>query len=444
MEFVDSTSLSTALPTMAVYFDVRPEELKLALTTYVLALAIFLPVSSWLSDRFGPKRVYLGALGLFGLGSLACAVAPTLPALVAARAVQGVGGALMTPVARSIILRATPREDLVSAMNWFTMPAQLGPLLGPPIAGLVLSCASWRWIFLLNLPIAVLGAVAVTRFVAAEHPSEIREFDFVGYVLAAITITLLVVTAEIAGMLAWNGVFAIAIAGAVTTGTLYYRHALRCLHPVLDIRLLRDLTFRTSMIGGTLSRMAVGAIPLLMPLLLQLGLGWTPLQSGIVMMGLALGTLGAKAISTRIIRFFSFRTVLIGAAIVSAGVNMLPATFDIGTPVWLACAIMVLTGMTRSTQFTLNNTVAYADLRTHELSRASTLASVVQQVGHALGISVGGILLASQTLNGDALSSDNFTFPFVAIGLIGASGVLFYARLSPSVGAHMRGKARLS
>lgn len=442
MEFVDATALATALPTMAEFFDVRPEALKLALTTYLLALAVFMPVSTWLSDRFGAKRVYLGALCVFSVGSLACAFSTSLPALVASRALQGLGGALMTPVARTIILRATPRAELVSAMNWFTMPAQLGPLLGPPVAGLVLAVADWRWIFLINLPIAAIGAIGVLRFVPAERAAEVRTFDFRGYLLIASTITLFVGASEIAGMYAWSVTIVLAFVAAGVTGTLFVRHALRHAHPVIDVRLLADLTFRTSMIAGTLARVAAGATPLLMPLLLQLGMGWTPLQAGLAMTGQALGTLTAKAVVTRVLQYFSFRTVLIGASLAAAGVNMLPASFDVLTPMWLCFIVMLTTGIARSTQFTINNTVAYADMRSQQLASASTLASLVQQVGHALGISVAGVLLAMQTTNSETFGVEDFTTPFLLVGLIGASAAFFYARLPASTGAHMRGRAQ--
>lgn len=445
MEFVDATALATALPTMAEAFGVRPEGLKLALTTYVLALAIFMPVSTWLSARFGPKRVYLGALFLFSLGSLACALSTSLPSLIASRVLQGFGGALMTPVGRTIILRATPREQLVSAMNWFTMPAQLGPLLGPPVAGLVLAVADWRWIFLINLPIAALGAIAVWRFVPSQRELEARDFDFFGYVLAASAITLFVGASEVAGMHAWNATLALAIAGAVIAGTCFVRHALRHSNPVLDVRLLRDLTFRTSMIGGTLARIAAGATPLLMPLLLQVAMGWTPLQAGLAMMGQALGTLAAKAIATRVICLFTFRSVLIFASLAAAVVNVLPVSFDLATPIWVCFLVMVVTGVARSTQFTINNTVAYADLASTQLAGASTFASVVQQVGHALGISVAGMLLAAQMAQknavGDSMGVADFTMPFIVVAVIGACAALFYARLPASTGANMRGRA---
>ncbi len=442
MEFVDTTALATALPTMAEHFSVRAETLKLALTTYVLALAVFMPASTWLADRFGPKRVYLGALLVFCLGSLACAMSTSLTGLVAARAVQGLGGALMAPVARTIILHATPRSDLVAAMNWFTMPAQLGPLLGAPIAGLVLEVADWRWIFLINLPIGVLGAIAVSRFVTNERAAETRDFDFRGYVLAASAIILFIGAAEVASIQAWSLTLAIAILGAVVTGALYLRHSRRTAHPVLDIRLFADPTFRISMAGGTLARFAVGATPLLLPLLLQIGLGWTPLQTGLVIAGQAIGTLLAKAVSTTMIRRFSLRAVLIGSNLAAAAANMLPALFGMFTPLWVVFLLMVATGLARSTQFTI--TIAFADLRSDQLSSASTMSSVVQQVGHALGISLGGLLLASQAASHESLTAGDFTMPFVLIGLVGATASILYARLHAGAGENMRGRASTS
>jgi EmrB/QacA subfamily drug resistance transporter len=444
MEFVDTTALATALPTMAEHFAVRAETLKLALTTYVLALAVFMPASTWLADRFGAKRVYLGALLVFCVGSLACAISTSLPELIAARAVQGLGGALMAPVGRTIILHSTPRAELVSAMNWFTMPAQLGPLLGAPIAGLVLEVADWRWIFLINLPIGALGAIAVSRFVPNDRAADPRDFDFRGYVLAASAIILFIGAAEVASMHAWNSTLAAAVLGAVVTGALYLRHARHSVHPVLNVRLFSDRTFRTSMLGGTLARFAVGASPLLLPLLLQVGLGWTPLQTGFVLMGQAVGTLLAKAVATTLIRRFSFRAVLIGSNLAAAAVNMAPALYDAFTPTWLVFALMVATGLTRSSQFTINNTVAFADLDSSQLSGASTLASVVQQVGHALGISLGGLLLASRAASHETLSVDDFTMPFVLLGLLGATASILYGRMHAGAGENMRGRASTS
>ena len=440
MEFVDTTALATALPTMSQAFAVRPEAMKLALTTYVLALAVFMPASGWLADRLGAKRVYLGALLAFSVGSLACAVSASLPELIAARALQGLGGALMTPVGRIIILRAAPRSELVSAMNWFTMPAQLGPLFGPPIAGLVLQVADWRWIFLINLPIAVLGAIAVSRFVPNERSPDIRDFDFRGYVLAASTIILFIGAVEVASMQGWSSLLAVAVSGAMVSGALYLAHARLSAHPVLDLRLFADPTFRISMIGGTLARFAVGALPLLMALLLQVGMGWTPLQAGMAMMGQAVGTLLAKASSTTLTRHFSFRQVLIGSNLAAAAMLLAPSAFTVVTPVWLVFVLMMAIGLTRSTQFTLNNTIAYADLNSSQLSSASTLASVIQQIGQALGISLAGLLLASHAISGESPGIGRFTTPLLLIGLLGATASIVYRRLPARAGDTLRGR----
>jgi EmrB/QacA subfamily drug resistance transporter len=442
MEFVDTTALATALPTMAEYFAVRPEALKLALTTYVLALAVFMPASAWLADRFGTQRVYLGALLAFTVGSLACALSTSLPQLIGARALQGLGGALMAPVGRTIILRSAPRSELVSAMNWFTMPAQLGPLLGPPLAGLVLAAADWRWIFLINLPVAALGAILVWRFVPNNRAAESRDFDFRGYVLAALAITLFIGTTEVGSADAGSVTLAAAALGALAAGAVYLRHALRTAHPVLDVRLFKDSTFRIAMLGGTLSRFAVGATPLLLPLLLQIALGWTPLQTGLVLMGQAFGTLLAKAVAMTLVRRFSFRAVLIGANLAAAAANMVPALFSIATPMWVAFVLMVVTGLTRSMQFTLSNTIAFADLRSGQLAGASTLSSVIQQIGYALGISAAGLLLLfARPENDTVLNVADFRMPFVAIGLLGATASILYGRLHTAAGENIRGRA---
>jgi EmrB/QacA subfamily drug resistance transporter len=441
MEFLDTTALATALPTMAESFEVHPEALKLALTTYVLALAIFMPASTWLADRFGPQRVYLGALSAFCAGSLACALSTSLPALVAARTLQGLGGALMTPVGRTIILHSAPRSELVSAMNWFTMPAQLGPLLGPPVAGVVLAVASWRWIFLINLPIAALGAVAVLRFVPNERAADTADFDFRGYVLAAGAITLFIGAAEVSGTHPQPSTLVTAILGAIVIGALYVRHALCNKHPVLDLRLFTDPTFRISMLGGTLARLAVGATPLLLPLLLQIGLRWTPLESGLVVMGQPVGTLLAKAVSTSVVGRFSLRAVLIASNLAAAVANMVPALYRTYTPAWLIFLLMIVTGLARSLQFTVNNTVAYADLQKSQLSNAATLSSVIQQVGIALGISIAGmLLLVSRSANHGELNVAGFAMPFAAIGLLGATASIVYGRLHANAGGNISGR----
>ncbi len=347
----------------------------------------------------------------------------------------------MTPVGRAIILQSIPRSELVPAMNWFTMPAQLGPLLGAPLAGVILAVADWRWIFVINLPIGALGALAVFRFVSNERTSDTRDFDFPGYLLAASALILLIGSAEVASISGWSRSLAAALLGAIFSGVLFVRHARRCEHTVLDVRLFADSAFRTSMVGGSLARIAVGASPLLLPLLLQIGLGWTPLQTGYVFMGQALGTLLAKAAATILIRRFTLKTVLIGSNLAAGLANMVPALYGFSTPIWVVVVLMIATGLARSTQFTLNNTAAFSDLHDKQLAGASTLTTVIQQSGHALGISLGGLLLAWQATSGAPLRPDDFTMPFVLTGLLGLTASVLYFQLHANAGEKLRGGA---
>ncbi|NTX58720.1 MFS transporter, partial [Myxococcus sp. CA039A] len=274
MEFVDSTALSTALPTLSVAFDTDPIHLKLALTSYILALAVLAPASGWVADRFGPRRVFMLAMGVFLVASVLCGFSRTLPQLVVFRTLQGLGGALMTPVGRLIVVGSAPRDKLVSALSWFTMPALVGPLIGPPLAGLILGVADWPWIFFINVPVGLLGMLAVSRYVPELPQPHPGPFDWKGYAIAAVAIILTIGAAETLGVglvpVHIQMGMALVAVGAIA---LYVAHALRMKKPVLDLRLLKLSTFRASTAGGGLVRMGLGATPFLLPLMLQVGLG---------------------------------------------------------------------------------------------------------------------------------------------------------------------------
>ncbi|WP_438616774.1 MFS transporter, partial [Myxococcus llanfairpwllgwyngyllgogerychwyrndrobwllllantysiliogogogochensis] len=274
MEFVDSTALSTALPTLSVAFDTDPIHLKLALTSYILALAVLAPASGWVADRFGPRRVFMLAMGVFLIASVLCGFSRTLPQLVVFRTLQGLGGALMTPVGRLIVVGSAPRDKLVSALSWFTMPALVGPLIGPPLAGLILGVADWPWIFFINVPVGLLGMLAVSRYVPELPQPHPGPFDWKGYAIAAVAIILTIGAAETLGVglvpVHIQMGMALVAVGAIA---LYVAHALRMKKPVLDLRLLKLSTFRASTAGGGLVRMGLGATPFLLPLMLQVGLG---------------------------------------------------------------------------------------------------------------------------------------------------------------------------
>ena len=441
MEFVDSSALSTALPTLARAFHADPVHLKLALTSYILALAVFVPLSGWAAERFEARRVFLAAMAVFLLGSALCGFSHSLPQLVAARIIQGMGGALMTPVARLIVVGSTPRETLIQAMGWFTMPALVGPIVGPPLAGLVLQVADWPWIFFLNLPIGLVGMVAVLRLVpriVSPHPGS---FDWTGFLLAAGAISGIVVVAETGGLGVLPPAARIAmVAGALVCGWTYLGHSKRRSRPILDLSLLRFPTFRVSLMGGTLVRLGVGAGPFLMPLLLQVGLGWSPLQAGSVTFAGGIGVLCARPAAAPLLRRWGFRTVLLVFGLVTAVLTALPGIFfRPETPTLLIMAALLAAGFARSSQFIAANTIAYADVPRGSIAAASTLAFVTQQIGLALGVSFGGMMLHLARGQGQALTPDSFTLPYLAVGATTLLAAAVYIRLDRDAGAAISG-----
>jgi len=444
MEFIDSTALSTALPTLSRAFAVDPIHLKLALTSYILALAVFTPASGWAAERFGARRVFLSAMTVFLLGSALCGQSRSLEALVASRIVQGIGGAMMTPVARLIVVSATPKDKLLTAMGWFTMPALVGPLIGPPIAGLVLSVAAWPWIFYINLPVGLLGVIAVMRFVPKSEPKrDLGRFDTAGFVLSALAVSGLVIVAETAGVSLlppWAQVTLLAL--SVGCGFVYLRVARRTGRPILDLTLLRYPTFRASLVGGTLVRLGIGASPFLMPLLLQVALGWSPLKASFVTLATGVGVLAARPFAAAGLKRFGFRTSLAVFVSLTALFTATPGFFGPATPMALMIAALTLGGFCRSNQFIAANTIAYADVPETSTAAASTLSAVTQQVGLALGVSFGGMMLHLARGADGALTPDRFTFPFVAIGLVTLLALPVYLSLDKDAGAAISGRNR--
>ncbi|MET0403260.1 MAG: MFS transporter [Cystobacter sp.] len=442
MEFIDSTALATALPALSTAFGSDPVHLKLALTSYILALAVVAPASGWIADKYGPRRVFMTAMSVFLVGSVLCGFSRSLAELVVFRTLQGIGGAMMVPVGRLIVVSSAPRDRLVSAMSWFTMPALVGPLLGPPLAGFLLEVADWPWIFFINVPVGLLGMVAVLRFVPPLHPPDPGRFDMKGFLLAAAAITTLVGASEVVGMglvpvavqaVLW--VLAFALIGA------YVRHALRVERPVLNVRLVRFDTFRASLVGGTVVRVGLGATPFLLPLLYQVGLGWGPLETGLVTVATAVGAMACKPVAPGIIRRFGFRDVLIYANFLTGALTALPAFFRSSTPVALMLGALAVAGFMRSMQFTALNTVGYADIPQALVSNASTLSVVTQQMGLSLGISFGGLMLhVARGGSEAALTPKQFVLPFLAIGFMTMLAGPLFRRMSPEAGASIRGR----
>ncbi len=440
MEFIDSTALSTALPTLARAFHTDPVHLKLALTSYLLTLAVFAPASGWVADRFGAKRVFVCAMAVFLVGSTLCGLSHNLGQLVAARVVQGTGGAMMTPVGRLIVVGSAPRDRFVAAMSWFSMPGLVGPLLGPPLAGLILGMANWSWIFYINIPVGMLGIVAVMALVPKLRQPDPGRFDSWGFAMAALGIVALTAVAETVGtgLAPWPLELVLAVWGAICL-VIFVRHVRRVAHPVLDLSFFRIAGFRASILGGSLVRLGLGAVPLLLPLLMQIGFGWSPMKAGLLTISQAGGAMLFKPLAPSVLRTFGYRTVLVTSA-VGTGISIaLPAVFRADTPEVLIVLLLGVSGFLRSAHFTSANALSYSGIARNRVSQASTLSTVVQQVSMSLGVSVGGFAL-HLTRGSGGLTPDHFIMPFLVVGVLSFLAAPFYMWLPAGVGSDIGGR----
>ncbi|MGQ0455491.1 MAG: DHA2 family efflux MFS transporter permease subunit [Hyphomicrobium sp.] len=440
MANLDATVLSTSLPAIARDLDVNPIHLKLALTSYLLALAVFIPASGWVADRFGGKNVFRAAMAVFALGSIACGFATGLGSLVAARVLQGVGGAMMMPVGRLLVWRTVPKSEIINAAAWLTIPALIGPVLGPLLGGFITTYFNWRWIFWINIPVAILGMALVTRFIPDVREDAPAEFDLKGFALLGPGLSMFLSGATLMGLeLASPWLVASLLVGGAALLVGYVAHARKDAAPLIDLRLLSIPTFRAGLVGGFLFRVGVGATPFLLPLLLQLGFGLSAFQSGALTFATGVGAMFMKTQAATILRRFGYRRVLIANALLSSAFAALPALFTASTPAALMIAIFAVGGLSRSLQFTSLNTISYADVPTEKLSRATSFAAVGQELSGAVGVSIAALgLETAMRVYGDELTTAaHFAPVFVLIALISASAALFFARLSPGAGAEL-------
>lgn len=445
MEQLDSTILATALPQMALDFGVSPVKMNLALTAYLISLCTFIPLSGRLADRFGSRAVFRGAILLFTLGSLLCALAPTLELLILARLLQGIGGAAMMPVGRLLLLRAAPRHDMVRAMAWVLIPGMVGPMLGPLLGGLIVTYASWPWIFYVNLPIGAVGLLAASRHVQDHRAPEHVKLDLTGTVLCGLGLSALVVGLEGAASGAFAPLLIMAALLLVPVCVLLYLwHEKRHRWPVLELRLLRIPSFRVAILGGTLFRTGFGAMPFLLPTLLQVGLGQSPAKSGLMTFSAAAAGLVMKATSTRLLARFGFRNVVVWNGVLCAASLLACALFRPGWPDIALYAVLVLGGLARSLQFNAYGTLAYADVPPPQMSAATSFHDTFQQLSLAIGISVGALALgASVRWQGhEAPRLDDFTVAFAAVGLIALAAVPACLGLRPDAGSKLFAASR--
>jgi len=442
MQTLDSTVIATALPVIARSMNEDPIRLNLAITSYLLSLAVFIPLSGWVADRFGARSVFRAAIAVFTLGSIFCGLSSSLLELVLARVLQGLGGAMMVPVGRLVVLRIVPKSGLVDAMSYLTIPAVLGPVLGPPLGGFIVTFGSWRWIFFMNVPIAILGLVLATLYIPDIREDVSPPLDMRGFLLTGLGLAGLVFGFETIG----RNMIPVSLMVTVLTGgalcaVLYVVHSRRIDAPIVDLTLMRIPTFAASVLGGGLARMGIGALPFLLAMLLQLVFGLTPFASGLITFTSAVGALTMKFTVSPIVRRFGFRSVLIGNGIISALILMSYATFRPGAPKTLIIGTLLAGGFFRSLQFTSLNTVAYADISPPLMSGASTLSSMAQQLFLSLGVSVAALTLhISLTLRGAvALAANDFAAAFIVIGLLSLISTLFFISLEHHAGAEVSG-----
>ena len=442
MEQLDGTVLATALPRMAESFGTAPLNMNVALTSYLLSLAVFIPVSGKVADRFGSRTVFCSAIALFTVGSVLCGLATSLPVLVASRIVQGVGGAMMVPIGRLVLLRSVPKSELVNAMTWLMVPAQIGPILGPPVGGFLVTSLSWRWIFYINVPVGVLGIALALRFIGNVREPGPTSFDLPGLLLSGVSLSCLMFGLETVAR--GEASFAWA-AGVVTVGLvsgwLYVRHARGHPQPVLDLRLMAVPTFGLSVLGGGLSRIAAGAIPFLLPMMLQLGFGWSAASSGLVTFASSAGSLVMRLGAKPALRRWGFRRVMVWNGVVASLFLAGTAALRPSWPVAAIYGLLLVGGFFQSLQFIAYNTIAYADIPERRMSAATSFYTTFQQLNLTLGICVAsGALAASAALSGhhEAQVGD-YSIAFLVVTALSLVASPVCARLPDGAGERLSG-----
>ncbi|HEY0265477.1 MAG TPA: MFS transporter [Rhizomicrobium sp.] len=441
MEQLDGTVLATALPSMARELGVSAPSLSIALTSYLISLAIFIPVSGRIADRFGARTVFRSAIIAFILGSIACAQAPTVPFLVAARFFQGVGGALMLPVGRLVLMRSVEKRDLIAATSWVLIPAIVGPILGPPLGGFIVTYLNWRWIFYINVPIGILGVALVSLYIANTRGEVPEKTDYAGILLSSLSLGLLLFGFELTSH---SGELRLALAllavGAVLGG-FYIHHARRTADPILDVSLMKIPTYGTSVIAGAITRVTQGAHPYLLPLMMQLGFGLSAAQSGLMTLATALGSIVAKPVAPPLLRRFGFRdTLMVNGVFASLGYAVC-GLFRPGWPLPVMFLVMVCSGFFMSIQFTGYNTIAYDEIEANRMGAATSFYTTFQQLMLSMGICAGAAALqGAMVLGGHALPQFvDFTAAFWIVALVSLTATIWNRRFAHDAGTEISG-----
>ncbi|MBI2814745.1 MAG: DHA2 family efflux MFS transporter permease subunit [Opitutae bacterium] len=446
MEGLDSTIVNTAVPTMAANLRVEPLSLKGVLTSYTLCLAVFIPISGWMADRFGTRRVFLWAVSLFTLGSLFCGLALNTPMLVAARVLQGVGGSMMTPIGRLALVRTFPKSEMLVAMNYVVIPALIGPLLGPLIGGLIVHWLPWRTIFFVNLPIGLLGLWLIRRHMPDYRNDAVAPLDRIGFVLFGAGIALLSYALEVFGEHQLPaGPLSLLFGSAVALLLFYGWHERRAAQPVISLALFRIRTFNVGVLGGIITRLGVGGTPFLLPLLYQIGLGFEPWQAGLLTMPQAVAAITMKVLSQHLLARFGHRQTLIANTVCFGLTLTVFSLVGPGTPVWLILALSFAQGLFSALQFTSMNTLVYADTSDRDASMANSIALTAQMMSWSFGTALASLFTAFY-LDGRP-QSDHPVFvtalhhSFLTMGALTVLSSLMFWRLRPNDGNNVSNRS---
>ena len=440
MENLDSSVLATALPKIAEDFHEPPLQLSLAITSYLVALAVFMPISGWIADRFGQCNVFCTAMAIFTVGSILSSLSTGLEMLVATRVLQGLGGAMMTPVGRLILLRTFSRDRIVQAMMYMSLPAMIGPSMGPVVGGFFATYTSWRWIFYINIPIGLIGIVLARRFIANHREGVPGGFDFFGFAICALGLASLQIALQVLARPVGHTYFAIALfVFAVAMIALYIRHAYRTEHPAVDLTVLRVRTFRIGVLSGSVCRIGLNAAPFLLPLLFQLGFGLTPMQSGSLTFVTTVGAMMMRTTARVLLRTFGFRRLLIGNLLLAAAMTAGLAVFHADTPHWVVVVYLLAFGFLRSTQYIGINTLSYAEVPPSLTSRATSIGGIAQQLSQSFGVAIAASLLAMVVGHDRPIAAADFEPVFVIVAAIALTSLAGFTRLKPTDGTEVSG-----
>jgi EmrB/QacA subfamily drug resistance transporter len=441
MENLDGTIIATAAPRMAGSLGVRAVDLNVVITAYLLTLSVFIPVSGWLADRFGARVVFGTAITVFTVASGLCAISTSLGELTAFRVLQGIGGAMMVPVGRLVVLRKTTPRELLDAMAYLTWPALAAPVIAPALAGLLTTYASWRWIFVINLPLGVAALLVTLRIVPSLPHVDSTPLDWWGFVLTGVGLATLVTSLELvaARRIDWTYVGTTAVVSLVTL-TVAVRHLRRAKHPLIELASLRIPTFRVTALGGSFFRLAITAVPFLLPLMFQDAFGWSPLKAGVLVVAVFVGNLGIKPVTSPLLRRFGFRTVLVHSALWSAVCVALCGVVTAHTPLAVIALILLASGAFRSIGFSAYNTITFVDIAPEAMGDANTLTTTIQQLTVGMGVVAGALALRA----GDPISRHfgitagahgAFSIAFYIIAIVGLLALVESALLPRDAGA---------